>query len=71
MDPETVAVVGIVAGVGGTLAAGLLGPVIAGRTHRRNRLLDRRLDAYADLMDRRLVPGEHTNVVGDPVSGLA
>lgn len=32
MDLNTVAVVGIVATLVGTLAAGLLGPVIAGRT---------------------------------------
>jgi hypothetical protein len=54
-DPNCVAVVGIVAGVGGTLAAGLFGPVITGRTQRSNlredRLMDKRLTAFADLLE--------------------
>jgi hypothetical protein len=44
-----------IVGIGGTLAGTIVGAVVApwvgGRSERRNRLLDRRIDAYADLLE--------------------
>lgn len=51
MDATVIAI----AGIGGTLLASVLSPIVAGRAQRAalrdERILDRRLDAYTDLLE--------------------